>query len=417
MVPRAGIEPATQSSSGFCSTTELPRHRLVNVRKKYPKNGEMSTSCEIFPAGLEHSALLCCLSRKLSPLKKDPMKHSLKERILELQSLFSTATSRVNTPEELEAVRLQFLSRNGLIAQLTDELKALPVEEKRLHGQLLNELKVQTQQQFEAKQQQLAQAELEKAALRKASFDVTAYQPGQLQGSVHPYTQVIEQIEDLFVSMGFTIADGNEVESDFYNFTALNIPEDHPARDMHDTFWLRTPGWLLRTHTSSTQIHTMQKQQPPIAMMVNGRVYRHEATDATHDFMFMQTEGMLIDKNISLAHLISSAEHILKRIFEKNDLKFRLRPAYYPFVEPGLDIDISCPFCKGGCSICKYTGWIEAAGSGMIHPNVLRAGGIDPKKYSGWAFGFGLTRLVMFKFGINDIRLLHGSSLDFLKQF
>lgn len=336
-----------------------------------------------------------------------------KDKLSEVSTQFSQALSAATTAEQLEAVRVQFLGRSGLLAQLTDELKAQSPEEKRVNGQLLQGLKTTANQQFEEKQNSLAH----KATTPQHQLDITAYKPNQLHGSVHPYTQVIQEIEDLFISMGFMVVDETEVESDFYNFTALNIPEDHPARDMHDTFWLRSPGKLLRTHTSAAQIHTMKKHKAPVAMVTNGRVYRHEATDATHDFMFMQTEGMLIDKNISIAHLMHSAQQILKQLFEKNDLKFRMRPAYYPFVEPGLDIDISCPFCKGGCAICKYTGWIEAAGSGMIHPRVLQAGGIDPKVYSGWAFGFGLTRLVMFKFGITDIRLLHGTSIEFLKQF
>ena len=338
---------------------------------------------------------------------------SFKDKISQVSTQFSHALSTAQTAEQLEAVRVKFLGRSGELAQLTDELKAQSPEEKRVNGQLLQGLKATAQQQFEEKHKEIAGAV--KAPAHK--LDITAYKPNQLHGSVHPYTQVIQEIEDLFISMGFMVVDGTEVETDFYNFTALNIPEDHPARDMHDTFWLHGPHRLLRTHTSATQIHTMQNRKPPIAMVTNGRVYRHEATDATHDFMFMQTEGMLIDKNISIAHLKYSAQHILKRLFEKNDLQFRMRPAYYPFVEPGLDIDISCPFCKTGCSICKYTRWIEAAGSGMIHPKVLQAGGIDPKVYSGWAFGFGLTRLVMFKFGITDIRLLHGTSIEFLKQF
>jgi len=340
----------------------------------------------------------------------------LKKQIIETRNLFHQALSAVGTLEQLEATRVTYLGRQGTLALLTDELKKLAPEEKREVGALLNELKQEVQKLFDAKKAELETAAQREAAEQLKNFDVTAYKQ-RLQGSLHPYTQVIKQIEDLFISMGFVILDGKEVENDFYNFTALNIPEDHPARDMHDTFWLQTPGWLLRTHTSPVQIHAMQQRKPPIALAVNGRVYRHEATDATHDFMFMQTEGMVIDKNISLAHLISSAQHMLRVLFEKADLKFRMRPAYYPFVEPGLDIDISCPFCKSGCSICKKTGWIEAAGAGLIHPRVLQAGSIDPAVYSGYAFGFGLTRLVMFKYGIHDIRLLHSSSLDFLKQF
>ena len=217
--------------------------------------------------------------------------------------------------------------------------------------------------------------------------------------------------------MGYEILDGPEVETDFYNFQALNIPADHPARDMQDTFWLTLPGFLMRTHTSSVEIHTMVNRKPPLAIVVPGRAYRNEATDASHDFMFMQLEGLFVDKNVSLAHLFATVQTFLQNLFEKKDLTIKVRPSYYPFVEPGVDIIMSCPFCPQGCSVCKRTRWIEIAGAGLTHPAVLEACKINPNEYSGFAFGFGLTRLVMLKYGITDIRLLHSNKIEFLKQF
>ncbi len=342
---------------------------------------------------------------------------NLDQQIIELKKQFIDALARVTTKDQLETVRLSFLSRNGTIAQVMETLKTLSLEEKKVFGPQLNTLKSEAQALFSAKQEELQASENAGKVLQQQYFDVTADKPGQLKGSLHPYTHVIEKIEDVFITMGFEIADGPEVETDYYNFKALNIPDDHPARDMHDTFWLDVPGLLMRTHTSPVQIHAMEHAKPPIAILAPGRCYRHEATDASHDFMFMQTEGMVIDKNISMAHLLATAQTVLRAIFDKSDLKLRVRPGYFPFVEPGVELDISCPFCKGGCSVCKKTGWIETAGAGLIHPNVLRMSGIDPTIYSGFAFGFGLTRLAMLTYGINDIRLLHSGKLEFLTQF
>ena len=215
--------------------------------------------------------------------------------------------------------------------------------------------------------------------------------------------------------MGFQIADGPELETEFFNFTGLNIPANHPAREDSDTFWIDDTH-LVRTQTSTVQIRMMKDLKPPMALVVPGRVMRNEATDASHDFMFMQLEGILIDENISVSNLLSTLQTFLTKLFEK-DVKLRVRPGYFPFVEPGLEIDASCPFCSQGCSTCKKTGWIELLGAGIIHPEVLKHGGIDHTKYSGFAFGCGLTRIAMLKYGIPDIRLLHSSNLKFLKQF
>ncbi len=345
--------------------------------------------------------------------------NSLDTQIASIQTQCLTAIEQAHTTQQLESARVTFLGRQGEIAKLMDALKGMSVEQKKEFGPKLNTLKQNCQAAFDEKQSGIDQKQLLAAAQREQNFDVSAYIPNQLTGTIHPYTQIIEHIENIFNSMGFTITDGPEIETDFYNFTALNIPPDHPARDLHDTFWLaHEKNLLLRTHTSTAQIRAMQTQKPPIALCVNGRVYRHEATDATHDFQFMQTECMVIDKGISMANLLAGTQSILRALFEQSNLEIRVRPGYFPFVEPGIEVDITCPFCQGkGCSTCKRTGWIEAGGAGLIHPNVLKSGGIDPNIYSGWALGFGLTRLVMLKYGIPDIRLLHGNSLNFLKQF
>ena len=291
-------------------------------------------------------------------------------------------------------------------------IKDLSLEQKREFGPILNELKQNLTADFEKK---LAMLDNQKSPTNH--FDVTAYKPHQIYGNLHIFTQIIEQLNRIFTSMGYTILDGPEVETDYYNFKSLNIPNDHPARDSHDTFWLTNPGLLLRTHTSTIQAHAMEQNKPPMAIFAPGRCYRNEAVDASHDFMFMQAEGVMIDKNISISNLLATTQVFLKALFETDKLDIRVRPGYFPFVEPGLEIDASCPFCKKGCSICKQTGWIELLGAGLIHPNVLRYSKIDPKKYSGFAFGFGIERIAMIKYGINDIRLFRSDNMAFLKQF
>jgi len=217
--------------------------------------------------------------------------------------------------------------------------------------------------------------------------------------------------------MGFELLDGPEVETDYHNFTALNIPGDHPARDMYDTFWLSSPGMLMRTHTSTVQMRAMKEKKLPLAGICTGRVFRHEAVDASHDHTFFQCEGILIDRNVTLAHLFGVIKEFLQTLFGSDELAIRTRPGFFPFVEPGVEIDMQCPFCSTGCSTCKKTRWIEVFPGGMIHPNVLKEAGIDPTEYSGFAFGFGLTRLAMLRYGIKDIRMLSNGKVKFLKNF
>lgn len=330
---------------------------------------------------------------------------------------YSSALANASSEDALEQVRITYLGRTGLITALMDELKQLSLEEKKEWGPKLNALKHDALAQFETKKESIFKQKIEQEAAAKAHFDVTCYKPGYQKGSLHPYTHIIEKIEDIFISMGFQQATGPEVETDFYNFEALNIPQDHPARDMHDTFWLPQPHTLLRTHTSTIEIRALKNQQPPLALFAPGRVFRHEATDATHDFMFTQCEGLFVDKNVSLAQLFATIQHFMQELFDDTKLKIRLRPSYFPFVEPGVEVDISCPFCKNGCSTCKRTGWIELAGAGLTHPHVLRACGIDPEVYTGFAFGFGIERLLMLMYSIADVRILRSGKLEFLKQF
>ncbi len=341
----------------------------------------------------------------------------LKQQISSLKSQCEQALASCKTLDDLEAVRIAYLGRNGSITQLMTTLKSLSVDEKRIFGPLLNELKTVLQQAYDARQELLKQTALQAQLDQQNNFDVTAYKAAPLHGTLHVYTTLTRELEDIFISMGYHIADGPEVETDYYNFEALNIPADHPARDMHDTFWIDMPNLLLRTHTSTVQIHAMENNPLPLAVLAPGRTYRNEAVDASHDFMFNQIEGLLIDTNISMANLMATAQTFLQAIFKKKDLTIRVRPGYFPFVEPGVEIDAQCPFCTKGCSTCKHTRWIELLGAGLVHPNVLRCGGIDPEKYSGFAFGLGLSRLAMLKYGINDIRLFHSSKIAFLDQF
>ena len=268
---------------------------------------------------------------------------------------------------------------------------------------------------YEDKKRRFAQAELEER-LAKEWIDVTLPAPGIRPGSLHPVTQLQSEIEDLFTSLGFAILDGPEVETEEHNFDALNIPSTHPARDMQDTFWLSN-GYLLRTHTSPVQVRGMRRLGPPLRMIAPGRVFRNEEVDASHEHTFYQLEGMMIERDVSVANLIYFMKTLLSSIF-KREVTVRLRPGYFPFVEPGFELDIQCLICGGtGCAVCKHSGWVELLPCGLVHPNVLRMSCIDPDEWGGFAFGLGLTRLAMMRYGIDDIRQLQGGDLRFLSQF
>ncbi len=342
---------------------------------------------------------------------------NIDNKIEEIRKSLNIEIANCSDSREFENIKIKYLGKKGFITDLMAQIKNFSLEEKKEFGPKLNEFKKQTEESINLAKEILIKKEINAKIIKKQNFDVSLYQPNHLIGHKHPYSQFIEEIENIFISMGFDLFDGPEVESDFFNFTALNIPENHPARDMYDTFWLNKKNMLLRTHTSPIQIRAMQNKSLPIAGIAIGRTFRHEAVDASHDFAFMQCEGMVIDKNITLSHLFAIAKKFLQTLFDKKDLDIRIRPGFFPFVEPGVEIDMRCPFCKSGCSVCKQSTWVEVFPGGLIHPNVLKYGGIDSEKYSGFAFGFGLTRLAMLKYGINDIRHFYSGKLKFLEQF
>jgi phenylalanyl-tRNA synthetase alpha chain len=317
--------------------------------------------------------------------------------------------------EQLEESRVEALGRKGALAQITKEFGKLPPEERARVGKLLNSVKQDLEGEYEQKKRRFEQADLANR-LAKEWIDVTLPAPGVRPGSVHPITQLQNEIEDLFTSLGFAVLDGPEVETEEHNFDALNIPPTHPARDMQDTFWLSN-GHLLRTHTSPVQIRGMRRLGPPLRMIAPGRVFRNEEVDASHEHTFYQLEGMMVDREVSVANMLYFMKTLLSSIF-KRDVTVRLRPGYFPFVEPGFELDIRCLICDGaGCAVCKQSGWVELMPCGLVHPNVLRMSGIDPDDWGGFAFGLGLTRLAMMRYGIDDIRQLLGGDLRFLTQF
>lgn len=327
----------------------------------------------------------------------------------------------VQNMEQLSAFEAQFLSKKSEIGQISKSLKTCSPEEKREIGQALAAFRSEFVEAFALKKE-LLETEALNIQLQKETIDVSQQFPLE-HGSLHPISHVQRDVERIFTSMGFEIADGPEIESEWHNFDALNLPASHPARDMQDTFWISKKSdnpdenFVLRTQTSDVQIRKMREHGVPIRLIAPGRVFRNEDVDATHDAVFYQVEGLLIDKNISLAHLKGTIETMLSQLFER-ETTVRLRPGYFPFVEPGFEIDFSCALCGGqGCKTCKNTGWIEFMGAGMVHPNVLRNCDIDPTEFSGFAFGFGLTRLAMMKYGIDDIRLLSSQKIEFLSQF
>lgn len=343
---------------------------------------------------------------------------SLEQQITIFNQEFHSALNKCITVEQLEQLRVYYLGRKGTLATLNDQFKLLPLEEKRTFGPKIQHLKDDVHRLFEEKKHEIITDRFNKQQEKYIHFDVTASRTPFYQVHPHIYTQIIHELEDCFISMGFDIVDGPELETEYYNFETMNIAEDHPARDAHDTFWVNIPHMLLRTHTSSMQAHQMENRTLPLAIFAPGRCYRNEATDASHDFMFTQAECLYIDKNVSMAQLLGTAQSFLQKIFNSKNITMRVRPGYFPFVEPGVEIDASCPFClQKGCNLCKKTGWIELLGAGLVHPNVLRKSNIDPDNYSGFAFGFGIERIAMIKHGITDIRLFHNNNIEFLRQF
>ena len=339
----------------------------------------------------------------------------LDESIQELASRSLARIAAAASPEELEAVRVDAVGRKGALAEISKGMGKLSPEERKRIGQVLNAAKQQLEAALDARRQEFDAAAL-RARLDAEWIDLTLPAPGPRRGHLHPITRIQRELEDLFISLGFTVLDGPEVETEYYNFDALNIPPDHPARDMQDTFWL-DGGNLLRTHTSPVQVRGMERLGPPLRMIAPGRVFRNESVDASHEHTFYQLEGMMIDRDVSVAHLLYFMKTLLTAIFQR-EITVRLRPGYFPFVEPGFELDIQCLICGGpGCPVCKHSGWVELLPCGLVNPNVLRISGIDPDEWGGFAFGLGLTRLVMMRYGIDDIRHLQGGDLRFLEQF
>lgn len=340
-----------------------------------------------------------------------------------LEQLVRDAEAAIKASSDLKSLddlRVQYLGKKGLITEQLKSLGKLSAEERPAAGQKINEAKQKVSESIDARKRMLEESALNEK-LAAESIDVTLPGRGQEPGGLHPATLIMERIGELFRGMGFGVETGPEIEDEFHNFDALNFKPDHPARADMDTFYLQRNSkdkpLLLRTHTSPVQIRAMKKRGAPIRIIAIGRTYRHDY-DVTHTPMFHQVEGLLVDKGVSMAHLRGILTTFMQNFFERDDLKLRFRPSYFPFVEPGAEVDISCLFCGGdGCRVCKQTGWIEVLGCGLVHPNVLKAVDIDPEVYSGWAFGIGVERLGMLRYGINDIRMNYENDLRFLKQF
>lgn len=343
----------------------------------------------------------------------------MQEKLQQLKNQALPAIASSKNEAELTDLENKYLGRkNGELTELMKGLKDLNPEEKKNAGQLLNEIKKELEEAINKKREELSNAGFAQAIAGEKADLSQPYLPKKERGHLHPNSIVQKELEDLFTSMGFMVLDGPELESDYYNFEAINIPPTHPARESQDTFYIKNhENWLVRTHTSSNQVRAMEKYGAPLKMITPGRCFRNEATDARHEHTFYQLEGVVVDKNINFGHMKAVLETVAQKLFGP-EIKVRLRPKFYPFVEPGVNGEVTCLLCGGkGCGVCKHTGWMEIFGAGMIHPNVLRAGGLDPQVYSGFAFGFGLTRMVMLKYGIDDVRLLQSGDLKFVKQF
>ncbi len=324
--------------------------------------------------------------------------------------------SKAVAAEEVEAIKVHFLGRKGRITDILKSLSSLPIDERKSVGETTNLLRAELTGLIEQKLLSINVSSLNEK-LKKEKIDIFLPPYPVDRGHLHPIRHTLDEITEIFKAIGFSIADGPEIENDWYNFEALNIPADHPARDSQDTFFLENGKNLLRTHTSPVQVRTMEKQQPPLRIIAPGRVFRNEATDATHSAVFHQVEGLAVGEGITFADLKGTLTHFIRRYFGSN-VGFRFRPSHFQFTEPSAEVDIQCMLCGGlGCRVCKGSGWLEMLGCGMVHPNVLTAVKYDTEKYTGFAFGMGVERLTMFKYGIEDIRLFYENDLHFLEQF
>ncbi len=334
--------------------------------------------------------------------------------IAALRRQFQQELKKVNQDRQLEALRIRYLGRKGLLNRLFQQLAKLPPTQRRRRGQAINQLKNFFRQEIAARQDQLNQNLL--THLEKEKIDISLPGKKPKLGHLHPITLMKQEVANIFQRMGFEVIEAQEVNDDYHNFGALDIPADHPARDLWDTFWTRE-GFIPITHTSAMQNWIYRQRQPPIRVAVIGRCFRHEATDASHEHTFHQVEAVYVDHQVSVANLLATLKAFFNAFYHQ-ELPLKIRPSYFPFVEPGLEIAIGCPFCHGrGCPVCQQSGWIEILGAGQIHPQVLKNGGLDPKKYRGFAWGLGLERLIMLRYQIEDIRHFHRGDLRFSQQF
>jgi phenylalanyl-tRNA synthetase alpha chain len=341
----------------------------------------------------------------------------------DLKNLYSEFLNQLKNQikkQDLQNLKAHYLGKTGLVTELLQTLKDLAPELRKTRGFEINQLKINIDHEINLKIKEIEFLEINEN-LKNNWLDLSFRNKIKAQalppGAHHPVKIVQREIEDIFLNMGFSVLDGPHIENDYHNFTALNIPEDHPARDMQDTFWFQDHLHLLRTHTSTIQVRGMKTHKPPFQFIGPGKVFRCERTDASHEMVFHQLEGMMVRENLTVGNLIFFMKVLLKEIFKK-EIEIRLRPGFFPFVEPGFELDINCLICSGkGCSVCKHVGWLELLPCGMVHPNVLKAGNIDPDQYQGFAFGLGLDRLVMMKYGIEDIRHIHSGDLRFSMQF
>lgn len=343
----------------------------------------------------------------------------LESKLSELRTRAVAALEAAADSDALEWARVEYLGRKGQLASVTTavgkQMGQLAPEQRADMGRLLNAVKQDLESRYEARKAGFERAALD-ARLNAEWLDLTLPAPGTRPGSLHPVTQIQRELEEYFTSLGFAVMDGPEVETEWYNFDALNIPATHPARDAQDTFFVEG-GLLLRTHTSPVQVRAMEKFGAPLRIIAPGRVFRNEEVDASHEHTFYQIEGMMVDRDVSVGHMLYFMKQMLAAIFHR-DVTVRLRPGFFPFVEPGFELDIQCLICGGpGCPVCKQSGWVELLPCGLVNPNVLRMSGIDPEVWGGFAFGLGLTRLAMMRYGIDDIRHLQGGDLRFLEQF
>lgn len=338
----------------------------------------------------------------------------MEEKISNLRKQVKDKIKEIKSYTDVENIRVEYLGKKGYVVEILKNLRNVEEVKRKEIGEKANILRNEIVDLIETKKEELKEKEYEEKIKNAEKIDITVPVDEKI-GSLHPITIVQRELEEIFTGMGFTVEDGNEIETEYNNFEAVNVPKYHPARDMQDTFWLEN-GELLKTQTSAAQNKIMLKYGAPLKAIFPGRCFRNEALDASHENTFFQMEGMMIDKDVSIANLIYFMKTLLSEIFKK-EVEVRLRPGYFPFVEPGFELDIKCPYCDGaGCKVCKNGSWIELCPCGMIHPNVLKMGGIDPDKYSGFAFGLGLSRLAMMKYNINDLRALNSCDLRVLKQ-